>query len=153
MIKFQGKKRFHHTLSFVRASTLPVRIWWGSRRGRVDVSLLFYAFIMTIQVFVRWRRITNWSSSELQGDCPALSLMGNFINHNGYYSCWLCFHPRTAHEQQTAIPPWSDHVTYDRAILEIIRESWTHKRRMFSAILVHPWSQAFWTCHFHMPSF
>lgn len=26
MIKFQGKTRFHHTLSFVRASTLPVRI-------------------------------------------------------------------------------------------------------------------------------
>lgn len=27
----------------------------------------------------------------ITGDCPALSLMSNFINHNGYYSCWLCF--------------------------------------------------------------
>ena len=25
------------------------------------------------------------------GDCPALSLITSFINHNGYYSCWHCF--------------------------------------------------------------
>lgn len=27
----------------------------------------------------------------ITGDCPALSLLLNFINHNGYYSCWFCF--------------------------------------------------------------
>lgn len=27
----------------------------------------------------------------ITGDCPALSLIINFINHNGYFSCWLCF--------------------------------------------------------------
>lgn len=27
----------------------------------------------------------------ITGDCPALSLVTNFINHNGYYSCWFCF--------------------------------------------------------------
>ncbi|CAF1677132.1 unnamed protein product [Rotaria magnacalcarata] len=25
------------------------------------------------------------------GDCPAISLICNFINHNGYYCCWFCF--------------------------------------------------------------
>ncbi|CAF3168686.1 unnamed protein product, partial [Rotaria sp. Silwood2] len=25
------------------------------------------------------------------GDRPALSLITNFINHNGYFSCWFCF--------------------------------------------------------------
>lgn len=25
------------------------------------------------------------------GDCPALSLIINFINHNGYFSCWFCY--------------------------------------------------------------
>ena len=91
MIKFQGKKRFHQTLSFVRASTLPVRIWWGSRRGRVDVSLLFYAFIMTISGIRAMKKNFKLVLFGITGDCPALSLMGNFINHNGYYSCWLCF--------------------------------------------------------------
>lgn len=27
----------------------------------------------------------------ITGDCPALSLIVNFINHNGYYSCWFCY--------------------------------------------------------------
>ncbi|CAF3738937.1 unnamed protein product [Rotaria socialis] len=27
----------------------------------------------------------------ITGDCPASSLIINFINHNGYFSCWLCF--------------------------------------------------------------
>jgi len=27
----------------------------------------------------------------ITGDCPALSLVCNFINHNGYFSCWYCF--------------------------------------------------------------
>ncbi|CAF4561077.1 unnamed protein product [Rotaria socialis] len=27
----------------------------------------------------------------ITGDCPALSLIINFINHNGYFSCWLYF--------------------------------------------------------------
>ena len=27
----------------------------------------------------------------ITGGCPALSLVTNFINHNGYYSCWLYF--------------------------------------------------------------
>lgn len=27
----------------------------------------------------------------LTGDCPAISLLLNFVNHNGYYSCWFCF--------------------------------------------------------------
>ncbi|CAF1326904.1 unnamed protein product, partial [Rotaria magnacalcarata] len=27
----------------------------------------------------------------ITGDCPALSLITNFINHNGYFSCWFCF--------------------------------------------------------------
>lgn len=26
----------------------------------------------------------------ITGDCPALSLMCRFVNHNGYFSCWLC---------------------------------------------------------------
>jgi hypothetical protein len=26
----------------------------------------------------------------ITGDCPALSLITNFINHNGYFCCWLC---------------------------------------------------------------
>jgi hypothetical protein len=27
----------------------------------------------------------------ITGDCPALSLITNFINHNGYFSCWFCY--------------------------------------------------------------
>lgn len=27
----------------------------------------------------------------ITGDCPALSSICNFINHNGYYCCWFCF--------------------------------------------------------------
>ena len=27
----------------------------------------------------------------ITGDCPALSLICNFVHHNGYHSCWLCF--------------------------------------------------------------
>jgi hypothetical protein len=27
----------------------------------------------------------------ITGDCPAISLISNFINHNGYFSCWFCF--------------------------------------------------------------
>ena len=27
----------------------------------------------------------------ITGDCPALSLINNFINHNGYFCCWFCF--------------------------------------------------------------
>ena len=26
----------------------------------------------------------------ITGDCPALSLITNFISHNGYYCCWFC---------------------------------------------------------------
>ncbi|CAF4588428.1 unnamed protein product, partial [Didymodactylos carnosus] len=27
----------------------------------------------------------------ITGDCPALKMILNFINHQGYYCCWLCF--------------------------------------------------------------
>ena len=27
----------------------------------------------------------------ITGDCPAISLLLNFINHNGHFSCWFCF--------------------------------------------------------------
>lgn len=27
----------------------------------------------------------------ITGDCPAISLLCNFINHNGFFSCWYCF--------------------------------------------------------------
>ncbi|CAM4988866.1 unnamed protein product, partial [Rotaria socialis] len=29
----------------------------------------------------------------ITGDCPALRLILNFISHNGYYCCWLCYVP------------------------------------------------------------
>ncbi|CAF4887806.1 unnamed protein product, partial [Rotaria magnacalcarata] len=29
----------------------------------------------------------------ITGDCPALKLILNFISHNGYYCCWLCYVP------------------------------------------------------------
>ena len=27
----------------------------------------------------------------ITGDCPALSSICNFVNHNGYFCCWFCF--------------------------------------------------------------
>lgn len=27
----------------------------------------------------------------ITGDCPAISLLLDFVNHNGYFSCWFCF--------------------------------------------------------------
>lgn len=38
----------------------------------------------------------------ITGDCPALTLICNFVHHNGYCSCWLCFIRgiHVNHEQQ-----------------------------------------------------
>lgn len=52
----------------------------------------------------------------LTGDCPAISLLLNFINHNGHYSCWFCFidsvyvsNKRQFHHQQVVLRTSDDY--------------------------------------------
>ena len=50
------------------------------------------------------------------GDCPAISLLLNFVNHNGHYSCWFCFidshymnHKRQFHHQPVVLRTSDDY--------------------------------------------
>ena len=91
---FAGKVR---SVGSSLADESYLMIWWGvmwidCERKCVERSidtLLFH--LISFQGVPMIGRTLKLNVLALTGDCPAISLLLNFINHNGHYSCWFCF--------------------------------------------------------------